>query len=198
MAVVTLALGGSCLTPPRLQIGHLRPERIIRLIKSVFDITTVGFLPETRLKLLVLEEYLISSVRLEAVASHTSQAVMGKLQWFQIWVWSSTQTSHSCSELIWQAQTTGAWWIQHGSNSSRLLPYGAVQKLLCWFFSCVWWNWVEQYTWALGCAGFKCCCFTPGVKALLDWFIPFSRTKVTTKVQPWLNVPESISSSTSD
>lgn len=131
MAVVTSALGGSFLTPPTLWIGRLRPERIIRLVKSVFDTMTVGFLPEPRLKLLVLEEYLISSVRLEAVASRTSQAVMGKLQWFQIWVW-----SHSCSELIWQAQTTGACGLSTEAARAGFFLMGLCRSCFAVFHVC--------------------------------------------------------------
>lgn len=103
-----------------LQIRFLRPERIIRAVKSVFDTPHYRISSRNQIKTSHFREESnllckTPSSGKSSVTAFASQTAMGQQQRLQIWVRGGTQTSHSCSELIWQTQTAGAWWIERES-----------------------------------------------------------------------------------
>ena len=111
---------------------------------------TAGFLPETRLKPLILERYLISSVRLQAVASHPSRTVLVKQQWassrgFTFGFGAAPRLHILARSLSGKRRPLEPGGLSVRANVNRLLPCVAAQKLLC-HFSCVFGHQAEQYT----------------------------------------------------
>lgn len=142
--VVISALDNRCWTLPDygLDLFFLRPESIIGVVKSVFDTSQCRISSRNQIKTSHFGE--VSNLLCKtpssgksSITDWSSQAVMGWQQGLQIWVWSSTRASHSCSELIWQTQTSGACGFSVGAEVNSLLPCMAAQKLLCHFL-CVW------------------------------------------------------------
>lgn len=138
------------LNTPRLQIRFIffKAERIIRVVKSVFDTSQCRISSRNQIKNSHFGE--VSNLLCEtpssgksSITDQNSQAVMVQQQGLQIWVWSSIQASHSCLELIWQTQTSGACGFSVGTEVNSLPPCMAAQKLLCHFL-CVFEYRIEQ------------------------------------------------------
>lgn len=129
-------------------------KELLGLLSLCLIPPTAEFLPETWLKPLILERYLIFSVRLQAVASHPSWTVLVKQWWassrdFRFGFGAAPRLHILAQSLSGKLRPLEPGGLSVRANVNRLLPCMAAQKLLC-HFSCVFGHWVEQYTWAFG------------------------------------------------
>lgn len=172
--VVISALDNRCWTLPDYRLDlffFLRQKELLGLLNLCLIPPSAGFLPETRLKTLILERYLICSVRLQAVASHPSQTKIVKQWWFSSrdfrFGFGAASRLHILAESLSgkprPLEPVGSVWELKWTPSSL---HGCTETALS-FSLCIWVQ-NRAKSWILGRVECRCWCFILRVKALFD------------------------------